>query len=308
MTAASEQSRMGTRAAKRFGLREVEDICRTPVRQPEAFDYVDGVTTPGRPASHCIAFIDRFDERLVQTLAGAAAESLLVIATADYQSCLRQPHVVTPHPRLLFATLVRALFDYERAPQLEAIEKSAQIDPSARISYGVTVGAGSEIGAGTYIYPNVTIGPRVRIGRNCVIKSGTVIGQPGFGIFRDEGGKPHPLPHVGGVVIGDNVGLGALNTVVGGTIHPTVIEDSVKTDDHVHIAHNCHIGARTLITACAELSGSVSIGRDCWIGPNAAIRDGLSVGDGAFIGIAANVIAPVPAGATVYGNPARARD
>ena len=109
------------------------------------------------------------------------------------------------------------------------------------------------------------------------------------------------------MVIQDNVEIGALNTVAGGTIHPTVVEVDVKTDDHVHIAHNCRIGPRTIITACAELSGSVRIGADCWIGPNASIRDGISVGDGAFVGIGSNVIAPVLPRAIVYGNPAHER-
>lgn len=308
MPGPNELTRLVSRASKRLGLREIKDICGAEVERPEAFAYVDGVTTPGWPESNCIAFIDRFDERLVEVLAGFSGDSMLVIAVADYRALLRQPYVITSLPRLLFANLVRSLFDHQSAPQTEAIDRSAKIHPAAKISHGVTVGADSEIGAGAYIYPNVTVGPRVRIGRNCVIKSGTVIGQAGFGVFRDESGQPHCLPHVGGVVIGDNVDLGALNTVASGTIHPTVIEDWVKTDDHVHIAHNCSIGARTLITACAEISGSVSVGRDCWIGPNTAIRDGLSVGDGAFIGIAANVIVPVAAGATVYGNPARSRE
>jgi UDP-3-O-[3-hydroxymyristoyl] glucosamine N-acyltransferase len=116
------------------------------------------------------------------------------------------------------------------------------------------------------------------------------------------------MPHVAGVYIGDHVVIGALNTVASGTIHPTVVEDYVKTDDHVHIAHNCHIGARTLITACAELSGSVVVGPDCWIGPNASVRDGVDIGAKAFVGIAANVVGPVSAGETVMGNPARPRD
>ena len=67
----------------------------------------------------------------------------------------------------------------------------------------------------------------------------------------------------------------------------------------------CVVGPRTLITACAELSGSVEIGADCWIGPNATIRDGLTLGDWAFVGIGSVVVKNVPAETTVYGSPAR---
>jgi UDP-3-O-[3-hydroxymyristoyl] glucosamine N-acyltransferase LpxD len=249
--------------------------------------------------------MDRFDAAIAAMLDVPGERKALVIATEECRSAVSLPRIIAPRPGALFLKIVRSLFDYQSKPQTVAVAGTASVDASARLSIGVVVGEGSTIGAGTFIYPNVTIGDRVHIGRNCLIKSGSVIGQPGFRIYRDEFGVLHHMPHVAGVIIQDDVEIGALNTVVGGTIHPTVLERAVKTDDHVHIAHNCHVGARTLITACAELSGSVRIGADCWIGPNSSIRDGVTLGERAYVGIGSNVVAPVPAGVTVYGNPAR---
>ena len=75
---------------------------------------------------------------------------------------------------------------------------------------------------------NVVIGRNVKIGRNCLIKSCSVIGEEGFGIEKDEQGNNLRLPHIGSVVIGDHVEVGALNTVASGIIDPTVIEDFVE--------------------------------------------------------------------------------
>jgi UDP-3-O-[3-hydroxymyristoyl] glucosamine N-acyltransferase len=79
----------------------------------------------------------------------------------------------------------------------------------------------------------------------------------------------------------------------------------VKIDDHVFIAHNVEVGENTLIIACAEISGSVTIGRGVWIGPNASIRDKVTIGDKALVGLGAVVTKNVVDNAVVAGNPAK---
>ena len=81
--------------------------------------------------------------------------------------------------------------------------------------------------------------------------------------------------------------VGTNSVICSGTIEPTCIGNFVKIDDLVFIAHNCKIGEKTIITASAQLSGSVIIGKCCWIGPNSSINNGLSIGDGVTIGIGA---------------------
>jgi UDP-3-O-[3-hydroxymyristoyl] glucosamine N-acyltransferase len=132
-----------------------------------------------------------------------------------------------------------------------------------------------------------------------------VIGEKGFGFPFAEDGTPVELPHLASVRIADYVEIGALNTVVGGALSDTIIHSHVKTDDHVHIAHNCEIGARTVITACSEISGSVKIGERCWLSPNCSIMNKINIGDDCFIGLGAVVLKDVPSGAVMVGNPAK---
>ena len=87
------------------------------------------------------------------------------------------------------------------------------------------------------------------------------------------------------MVIGDRVEIGAKCTVARGAIDDTIVSNDVKIDDQVHVAHNCFIGDKTIITACAELSGGVKVGKSCWLGPNSSIIEKVKLGDNAFVGI-----------------------
>ena len=210
--------------------------------------------------------------------------------------------IVSACPRLDFA---RALQCLERHAGFAGFGEPSQIHESVTFGKNVVVGNAVHIGAGTRIYNNVVIADGVRIGRDCVIKSSTVIGEEGFGFERDEAGVPIRILHLGSVVIGDNVELGSLNTVCRGTLDDTVIENNVKTDDHVHIAHNCVIREGALLTACVELSGGVEVGKNAWLGPNSSVIQKAKIGDMGFVGIGAVVTRDVEQGVTVAGNPAR---
>jgi len=299
--------RTGTLSATPLSRAEIEQLLPTPILDRDRLERIDGVTTWDSLRPHRLLFAEKMDERCVAAINNAADSGILVITVADFASAIAAPRAITSHPRSLYARIVRALFPDRFVMQSEAIHPTARIAPSVQLSPGVVIGANCTIGEGTVLYPNVVLSNNVRIGAQCVIKSGTVIGQPGFGIYQDENGMPQHFPHVAGVVIGDHVELGSLNTVVGGTIHPTLVEDYVKTDDHVHIAHNCRIGTRTLLTACAELSGSVRLGADCWIGPNSSVRDGIEIGERCFVGIGSVVTKSIPPDMLAYGVPARPR-
>jgi UDP-3-O-[3-hydroxymyristoyl] glucosamine N-acyltransferase len=210
--------------------------------------------------------------------------------------------LIANNPRLAFA---KALIYLQKNVGFLAKREQADIHPTVQVSPSAVIGKGVIIGANTIIGHHVVIEADVQIGNNCVIKSGTVIGEDGFGFERNDDGIPIRLTHLGSVVIGNNVELGSLNTVCRGTLSDTVIEDYVKTDDHVHIAHNCKIRKGTLLTACVELSGGVEVGEFAWIGPNSSVMQKVSIGSHAFIGIGANVTKNVADGVTVAGNPAR---
>lgn len=210
--------------------------------------------------------------------------------------------IESDNPRLDFARALHLLAD---APGFEPPQAPAHVHPTARISASAVLGRGVRIGARTEIGHHVVIADGVVIGDDCCIKSNTVIGEAGFGFERDERGLPVRLLHLGSVIIGNRVEIGSLNTVCRATLGHTVVEDDVKTDDHVHIAHNCRVRRGALLTACAELSGGVDVGEFVWIGPNASVMQKVVLGDHAFIGIGATVTKSVPAHVIVAGNPAR---
>lgn len=145
----------------------------------------------------------------------------------------------------------------------------------------------------------------VRIGKDVIIECNSVIGGMGFGYATRLGFPPIRMPHLGAVLIGNRVEIGSCTNIDRGSFGNTVIEDDVKIDNGVHIAHNVYVGARTLIAANAEISGSVVIGSDCWIAPNVSIREKVVIGEGSLVGIGSVVTKDVPPFTIVYGSPAK---
>jgi len=143
------------------------------------------------------------------------------------------------------------------------------------------------------------------IGKDCYIHPTAVINVPGFAFERDENGVPIYRPHIGRLIIGDNVRVGALTVIQRGTIDDTIIGNNVKIDDQCHIGHNNIIGDNTIIASGACICGTVTIGKNCWIGAGAKIMQHITIGDNVTIGLGANVVKSVPDGETYAGFMAR---
>ena len=148
-----------------------------------------------------------------------------------------------------------------------------------QIGSNVTVGDNVVIGSNTVIHSNVTIESNVKIGANCVFFSGSRIGTDGFGYAPDDDGGWAKIPQTGGVIIEDNVHIGANTTIDCGAIDNTIIKTGVKIDNLVHIAHNCVIGENTIIAAMAGFAGSSKIGKACMIGGGARIGPNITIAD-----------------------------
>ncbi|MHA2119573.1 MAG: DapH/DapD/GlmU-related protein [Promethearchaeota archaeon] len=142
----------------------------------------------------------------------------------------------------------------------------------------------------------------VEIGRKCVINAGAVIGEEGFKIMKNLKGNNERLIHIGGVKIGNEVEIGANTCIDKGTYGNTEINDYVKIDNFVHVAHNCVIGENTFIAPMVCLGGSSKIGKNVYIGIGASIRQGITIGDNAFIAMGSVVINDVKEGESVAGN------
>jgi UDP-3-O-[3-hydroxymyristoyl] glucosamine N-acyltransferase len=215
--------------------------------------------------------------------------------------------IVVGDPRFAFSKVSKSLFPMKRNC---GVHPTALVDPKAQVHPNVYVGPFACLGEctvaeGSVIHAHVTLYDNVRIGRNVTIHSGSVLGAEGFGYIRDENGDYENFPHIGGVVVEDNVEIGANSCIDRGGLGDTHIHKGAKIDNLVHVAHNVVIGRHTLVAAHAMLGGSAWIGENVWIAPSACIRDGISIGDGALVGLGAVVVKDVPQNEVVMGVPAR---
>lgn len=175
---------------------------------------------------------------------------------------------------------------------------SVRLHPAAACS-------GATIGDGTAVRAFVSIEPHVLVGERCRIDEGARLGTPGFGYSRDEVGRWHEKPQSCGVVIGDDVHIGANSCIDRGSYRDTSIGDRSKIDNLVHVAHNALVGEDVVIVAGAIICGSVVLEDGCYVSAGAIIRDHVTVGAGSLVGMGAVVTKDVPAGVTVLGSPAR---
>lgn len=208
------------------------------------------------------------------------------------------------NPRLSFAKVVNHFFVKKRKIGIHTSSifgNNCNIEQFVSIGANCTIGDNVRIGKNTVINNNVVLYDNTIIGDNCYIKSGAIIGEDGFGFDFEADGLPIRIPHLGSVVIGNNVEVGSNTVIARGTLNNTIIEKNVKIDDQVFIAHNCYIGTNTIIIASAQLSGSVVVGRNCWIGPNSSIIQKIQIGDKVTIGIGAVVTKNIDNNGTIMG-------
>lgn len=209
-------------------------------------------------------------------------------------------------PKRAFIILLNHLF-----PQTHPIgvHPGAFVDPSARLGArvcvypGAWIGAECEIGDDTVVFPNVVVYPRTRIGRRCRIHAGAVLGADGFSYHPTEQGL-RKVPHLGRLIIEDDVEIGANTTVDRAFLGETRLGASVKLDNLVHVGHNTTVGASTVIAAQSGISGSCRIGAGCQIGGQVGVADHATVGDGAKLGARAGAHGRLAGGQTYLGVPA----
>jgi len=231
-------------------------------------------------------------------LAGTQAAAV-ILREQDREAC-PVDSLVHPEPYLTYARVAAFLHPAASAvPGIHAsavVAASAEVAPTAeiganavigertKVGEGVVVGAGTvlgddvSIGDHTRLHPRVSVLERVRMGRRCVVHSGAVIGADGFG-FAPEKGTWRKIPQVGGVQIGDDVEIGANTTIDRGAIDDTIIEDGVKLDNLVQIAHNARIGEHTIMAAMSGVAGSTRVGKRCMIGGGTVMINSLTICD-----------------------------
>ncbi|MBK9188486.1 MAG: UDP-3-O-(3-hydroxymyristoyl)glucosamine N-acyltransferase [Phycisphaerales bacterium] len=284
-------------------------------------DTIDGATTGS------LSFIrtERFAEAWVlskasvglisQSAAGQARElaqgrALILVPDADLALVrvleMFAPREATPEPGVHSRACVA---------QGATIAASASIGPNCTIGEGahigdgcvlvanVFVGRGARVGAKSVLHPGVRVLDRCEVGERCLLHPGVTIGADGFG-YRPGPGGPVKVPHIGNVVIGNEVEIGANTCVDRAKFGSTTIGDKTKIDNLVQVGHNCRIGRACLICGQCGISGSVKIGDGVIMGGAAAIADNLEIGDRAQIAACSGVMNNIPPGEVWIGIPA----
>lgn len=192
------------------------------------------------------------------------------------------------------------------APLTSTISKSARIGKGCSIGNFTRVGDRCIIGDNTVVGDHVIIEQNTRIGKNCIIQPGTVIGADGFAYERLEDTlELQRFPHIGGVVLGNNVEICSNCSIARGSLSDTIIGEGTKLDALVHVAHNVEIGRHCALTAGTIIGGSTRIGDMCWTGLNSTIKHKVKIGNKVIIGSGASVINDIDDEDIVAGVPAK---
>jgi UDP-3-O-[3-hydroxymyristoyl] glucosamine N-acyltransferase len=305
--------------------KELADAVAAKLEGDAAFE-LRGVAAPERAGAHDLIYVD--SAKHADRAATSAAQCIIAPEKLSFpgKTVLR-----SAQPKVAFAKAAAILL--ERPPIASGIHPTAVIAPLARVhpSAGVgpfvvigedahigeasQIGAHSVIGAGCWIgehcriHPRVTLYAGVRVGHRVEIHSGAVIGADGFGYAYGEG-RYWKFPQAGIVEIADDVEIGANTTIDRGSLDDTRIHEGVKLDNLVHIAHNCQIGAHTIMAAQAGLSGSCTFGKHVVVGGQAGFGEKCQLEDHSVIGGQSGVLGGkvIRTGQTVWGTPARSLD
>lgn len=185
------------------------------------------------------------------------------------------------------------------------VARKAIIGKNCTIYPQVYIGEGVKIGDNTTIHPGVRIYQGCEIGSDCIIHSNVVIGSDGFGFAPTADGSYKKIPQTGIVIIGDNCEIGANTVVDRATMGATVLENGVKLDNLIQIAHNVVIGANTVIAGQSGVSGSAKIGKNCVIGGQVGIAGHITLADKTSIAGQSGVMGSIKESGKVFmGSPA----
>lgn len=270
---------------------------------------IGSVGSPRNGNAGSIAFIDRKDSGALALIEGSSAGIIVanagIVAKASAKACL----IGTEDPRAWYISALNILIPPDRSSWIAptaVVSRDAIIGSNVRIGHFAIVEDGVEIGSNSIVGDHAILKDGTTIGSGCVIQAHTMIGSEGVAFHRtgDEG-PWHCFPHQGNVHIGDDVRIGVSSCIVRGMLDDTVIGAGCKIGNFVNIAHNCSLAENCWISSNVLLCGAVKLEANVRLAASVSINSRVRVGQGAQIGIGSVVLKDVPAGTSMYGNPAK---
>lgn len=303
---------------------------------------VSGVAEPAQAGPDDLALA--MDAKYAGGLAEGGARTAVLWPGADWRTLGLRAAIFAPRPRLAMAAITRAFDDGPEIADgihptailgagvtlgigaaigpFTVIGAGTTIGTGARIAGHVSIGADVRIGDGALIFPGVRIGRNVRIGNRFICQPGAVIGSDGFSYVTPEKSGAEEvretlgqraeiraqkwlrIQSLGGVVIGDDVEIGANATIDAGTIRATAIGNGTKLDNLVHLGHNVVVGEDCLLCGQTGIAGSVRIGNRVVLGGQCGVVDNIFIGDDVIAGGGTKILSNAPAGRVLLGYPA----
>lgn len=300
-------------------LSEIKKLTGLPVLQERADGTLTHFASIDEVDASAVIFIE--DIKHAESLQGKPVGLIITPEQLSHPSM----QIVCEKPRQVFFSLVAHFSARALVPGIHptavvgngvTIDLSAQIDAYAVLSDNVTVGAGTfigahtvlgesvHIGAETVIYPLVSIYHDVTIGDRCCIHSGAVIGADGYG-FAEISEKLIKIPQIGRIEIGDEVEIGANTCIDRATLGKTLIENGVKIDNLVQIAHNVRIREHARIVSQVGIAGSTEIGRWVILAGQAGLADHITIADKVIVTAQAGIGKSLTEPGVYSGTPAR---
>lgn len=199
--------------------------------------------------------------------------------------------IMVDNPRSIFSAIVNHFFSEKKIHKIEiSLLDNSIVSSNVNIGRGTIIEEDVEIGENTYIGYNNVILKGTKIGKNVIIGNNNTIGGAGFGYEKNSNGDYEHMPHIGNVIIEDDVEIGNNNCIDRSVIGSTILRKNSKIDNLVHIAHGVEIGENSLIIANSMIAGSTTIGQNTWIGPSTSIINKCKIGSNNMTGIGTVVV------------------
>ena len=249
------------------------------------------------------------DFKMVENLNFENYKNVLIVSSSIHNSiAVSVNFLLSNNSKELFFSIISNFFNNqlkESCIGINSIVETNYIGKDVYIGHNCYISSKVKIGDNVVIKNSVSIEGDVIIGNNTIISSGVVIGTDGYGYFQNSKGKNIKVPHLGGVIIGNDVEIGANTCIDKGTLGDTIIGDNVKIDNLCHIAHNVLIEDNVVVIALSMIGGSVVLKENSYIAPSASVMNQLTIGKNSIVGLGSVVIKEVDDKDVVVGVPAK---
>lgn len=278
---------------------------------------ITGIAPIGSATGNDLTFLanSRYQGELARCNAGA-------VILSEHQPGLTMAQLVVADPYYAYATLLTMLYTVPRSatgispdarvacpvgddPDIAAfvtVGDGSVIGHRVTLHAGVRIGRNCVIGDDVTLHPNVVVRDGCRLGHRVIIQSGAVIGSDGFG-YATHNGVHHKIPHVGNVVLEDDVEIGANVTIDRGALEDTRVGAGTKVDNLVQIAHNARLGRACLLVSQSGVAGSSELGDYVVLGGQVGVAGHVKIGKGTQVGGKAGVNKSIGPGLVVSGHP-----